>query len=85
VENGWLIYKDWEDFAACQAMVETPQLTREETEKARVRAYREYYFRPQFIVREAMRIRHPRDVKRLIRGARSVLARLSFFQSARSS
>jgi anaerobic magnesium-protoporphyrin IX monomethyl ester cyclase len=85
VENGWLIYKDWEDFAACQAMVETPQLTREETEKARVRAYREYYFRPQFIVREALRIRHPRDVKRLIRGARSVLARLSFFQSARGS
>jgi radical SAM superfamily enzyme YgiQ (UPF0313 family) len=83
-ENGWLIYDSWEDFAACQAMIETPQLSREETEAARIRAYREYYFRPGFILREAARIRHPRDIRRLVRGARSVLARLSFFQSARS-
>ena len=58
-------------------MIETPQLSRAETEEARIRAYREYYFRPRFILREAARIRHPRDVKRLLRGARSVLARLS--------
>jgi len=84
-ENGWLVCNDWEDFASCQAMIETPQLSRAETEAARIRAYREYYFRPAFIWREATRIRHPRDVRRLLRGARSVLARLSFFQSARSS
>jgi radical SAM superfamily enzyme YgiQ (UPF0313 family) len=85
IDNGWLIYDQWEDFASCKAMVETPQLSREQVEAARVRAYREYYFRPQFILREAVRIRHPRDVRRLVRGARSVLARLSFFDSARSS
>ncbi len=84
VENGWLIYEDWEDFASCQAMIETPLLSREQTEQARLRAYREYYFRPGFILREAARIRTPRDVRRLLRGARSVLARLSFFESARS-
>jgi anaerobic magnesium-protoporphyrin IX monomethyl ester cyclase len=83
-ENGWLIYDSWEDFASCQAMIETPQLSRQQTEAARIRAYREYYFRPAFMLREAARIRHPRDIKRLLRGARSVLARLSFFQSARS-
>jgi len=83
-QNGWLIYDDWEDFASNRAMIETPQLSRAETEAARIRAYREYYFRPQFIVREARRVRHLRDLKRLWRGARSVLARLSFFQSARS-
>jgi hypothetical protein len=65
-------------------MIETPQLSRQQTEAARIRAYREYYFRPAFMLREAARIRHPRDIKRLLRGARSVLARLSFFQSARS-
>ncbi len=85
VQNNWLIYDDWEDFASCKAMIETPQLSRAEVEEARIRAYREYYFRPQFILREALRIRHPRDVKRLLRGARSVLARLNFFQSARNS
>jgi len=82
VDNGWLVYNDWEDFAACQALIETPQLSRRETEQARVRAYREFYFRPAFILREAARIRHPRDLKRLMRGARSVLDRLSFFRSA---
>jgi anaerobic magnesium-protoporphyrin IX monomethyl ester cyclase len=82
VQNNWLIYDDWEDFASCKAMIETPQLSRAEMEEARLRAYREYYFRPQYILREALRIRHPRDVKRLWRGARSVLARLNFFQSA---
>lgn len=85
VQNNWLIYDNWEDFASCSALIDTPQLSREEVEEARIRAYREYYFRPQFILREALRIRHPRDVKRLWRGARSVLARLNFFQSARSS
>jgi len=85
VQNNWLVYNDWEDFASCEALIETTQLSREEVEKARIRAYREYYFRPKYIVREALRVRHPRDVQRLVRGAKSVLARLSFFQSARSA
>jgi len=85
VEHGWLVYKDWEDFASCEALIETPQLSRAEVQQARVRAYREFYFRPAYILQEAARIRHPRDVQRLIRGARSVLARLSFFHSAQRS
>jgi len=85
VENGWLRYNDWEDFTSCKALIETPQLSRKEVEEARVRAYREFYFRPAFILREATRIRHPRDLQRLVRGARSVLARLSFFQAARQA
>jgi anaerobic magnesium-protoporphyrin IX monomethyl ester cyclase len=82
VENDWLIYDDWEDFASSNALIETPQLTRQEAEAARIRAYREYYFRPRFILDEALRIRHPQDIRRLWRGAKSVLARLRFFESA---
>jgi radical SAM superfamily enzyme YgiQ (UPF0313 family) len=82
VENNWLIYDDWEDFASSNALIETPQLSREEAEAARIRAYREHYFRLRFILQEALRIRHPRDIKRLWRGAKSVLARLRFFESA---
>jgi len=85
VQNNWLIFNDWEDFASCNALIETPQLSRKEAEEARIRAYREYYFRPSFIWHEALRIRHPRDVKRLLRGAMSVVTRISFFQSARRS
>ena len=83
VEEDWLVYDGWEDFASSKALIETPQLSRQEVEAARIRAYREYYFRPRFIVQEALRIRHPQDIKRLWRGAKSVLARLRFFQSAR--
>jgi radical SAM superfamily enzyme YgiQ (UPF0313 family) len=82
VDNNWLIYDDWEDFASSNALIETPQLSRSEAEAARIRAYRQYYFRPRFILQEALRIRHPRDIKRLLRGAKSVLARLRFFESA---
>ncbi len=85
VRHGWLVYSDWEDFASCEALVETPQLSRAEVQQARVNAYREFYFRPAYIWQEALRIRHPRDLQRLMRGARSVLARLSFFRSAEPS
>jgi anaerobic magnesium-protoporphyrin IX monomethyl ester cyclase len=83
VENNWLVYDNWEDFASGNALIETPQLSRKETEAARIRAYREYYFRPRFILQEASRIRHPRDIRRIWRGAKSVLSRLRFFESAR--
>ena len=43
VENSWLIYDDWEDFASSNALIETPQLSREDAEAARIRAYREHY------------------------------------------
>jgi radical SAM superfamily enzyme YgiQ (UPF0313 family) len=82
VENSWLVYDDWEDFASSNALIETPQLSREEVEAARIRAYREQYFRPRYILQEALRVRHPRDIRRLWRGAKSVLARLRFFESA---
>jgi len=85
VANNWMVFDDWEDFASSNAIIETPDLSREDTEKARLRAYREYYFRPSYIWQQALHIRHPRDVKRLLRGAASVLARLSFFRSAHES
>jgi anaerobic magnesium-protoporphyrin IX monomethyl ester cyclase len=85
VDNDWMRFDDWEDFASCNAIIETPELSREDAEKARIHAYREYYFRPSFIWQQALHIRHPRDVKRLLRGVLSVLARLSFFRAARES
>lgn len=81
--NGWLRCNDWEDYASCSAIVETPWLSRDLLEDARIRAYREYYFRPAFILREALSIRHPGDIKRLLRGATSVMTRISFFESAK--
>lgn len=81
--NGWLLYDSWADFASKNSLIETEELSREEVERARVRAYREFYFRPGFILRSALRIRSPKDIRRLLRGAKSVVDRIFFFQGDR--
>jgi radical SAM superfamily enzyme YgiQ (UPF0313 family) len=79
MDNGWLVFDSWEDFAAENSLIETGQLTREDVEKARIRAYKEYYFSPRFVTRSLLRVRNFQDVKRLARGAKSVVDRVSFF------
>jgi radical SAM superfamily enzyme YgiQ (UPF0313 family) len=80
--NGWLTSENWADYTAESSLIETPWLTAKEVEEARIRAYREYYYRPRFIVGEALKVRRLADIKRLTRGANSVRARISFFNQA---
>lgn len=80
VRNGWLVYRDWQDFASCNSLIETEVLTREAVEQARIRAYREFYFRPSFILETALKIRSVRDVKRVLNSAKSIVDRIFFFQ-----
>jgi len=77
--NGWLTSENWADYTSEASLIETPWLTANEVEAARVRAYREYYYRPRFIVGEAMKVRRLADIKRLVRGANSVRTRIHFF------
>jgi anaerobic magnesium-protoporphyrin IX monomethyl ester cyclase len=83
--NGWLTSEVWADYTAESSLIETPWLTAEEVEEARIRAYREYYYRPRFIFGEALKVRRVADVKRLARGANSVRARIRFFQGSQGS
>jgi anaerobic magnesium-protoporphyrin IX monomethyl ester cyclase len=80
--NGWLTSENWVDYTSEASLIETPWLTAKEVEAARLRAYREYYYRPRFILSEALKIRRLADVKRLARGANSVRARIQFFHRA---
>ncbi len=80
--NGWLTSEVWADYTAENSLIETPWLTAQEVEEARIRAYREYYYRPRFILGEALKIRRLADVKRLARGANSVRSRIKFFSQA---
>jgi radical SAM superfamily enzyme YgiQ (UPF0313 family) len=80
IDNGWLVFDSWEDFAAENSLIETPELTREDVERARIRAYRRYYFNPRFVAKSVLRVRSLQDVRRLFRGGRSVLDRISFFK-----
>ncbi len=77
--NDWLVYDSWADFASKNALIETEGLSREEVERARVRAYREFYFRPSFIFKTALGIRSPRDVRRVLRSAKSIVDRIFYF------
>ena len=81
--NGWLVYDSWADFASKSSLIETEQLSREEVERARVRAYREFYFRPSFILKTALRIRSLQDMRRVLRSAKSIVDRIFFFQGDR--
>jgi anaerobic magnesium-protoporphyrin IX monomethyl ester cyclase len=80
--NGWLISENWSDYTSEASLIETPWLSAKEVEEARLRAYREYYYRPQYIVGEALKVRRLADLKRLARGANSVRARIRFFNQA---
>jgi radical SAM superfamily enzyme YgiQ (UPF0313 family) len=81
-ENGWLTSENWADYTSESSLIETPWLSAKEVEEARIRAYREYYYRPKFIVGEALKVRRLADIKRLARGANSVRARIRFFGQA---
>jgi anaerobic magnesium-protoporphyrin IX monomethyl ester cyclase len=80
VDNGWLVFDSWEDFAAENSLIATEDLSRQDVERARIHAYRSHYFSPRFVARSLLKVRSFGDVKRLFRGGRSVLDRISFFQ-----
>ncbi len=80
--NGWLTSENWADYTSESSLIETPWLSAKEVEEARVQAYREYYYRPKYIVGEALKVRRLADIKRLARGANSVRARIRFFGQA---
>jgi anaerobic magnesium-protoporphyrin IX monomethyl ester cyclase len=80
VDNDWLVFDSWEDFSAENSLIETEQLTRQDVERARIRAYSRYYYRPGFVVRSLLGVRSLQDLKRLLRGGKSVLDRISFFE-----
>ena len=80
--NGWLTSETWADYTSEASLIETPWLTADQVEQARIRAYQRYYWRPRFIVGEALKVRRLADVKRLARGANSVRARIRFFRQA---
>ncbi len=79
-EKGYLRYNDWEDFSACRGMIETPELSLEEVEEARVRAYKEFYFRPSYVAQTLLSIKSWDDLKSVVKSARSIVSRIGFFK-----
>jgi anaerobic magnesium-protoporphyrin IX monomethyl ester cyclase len=63
-EQGWIKARGWEDYdlgGAC--ILETPQLSAAEVDRARRRLYRRFYLRPRFLASQlGILARHPRQL-----------------------
>ncbi|HPJ71305.1 MAG TPA: radical SAM protein [bacterium] len=77
---GSLKYTSWEDFSSCRGMIETPELSLDQVEAARIRAYKEFYFRPSFLLRTLVGIHSLDDLKSVLASARSIVSRIGFFR-----
>ncbi len=79
--DGTLKYGSWADFSSCRGMIETPELSLKEVEAARVRAYKEFYFRPSYMLRTLKSVRSGSDFLSVLKSARSIVSRIGFFRS----
>lgn len=78
--KGWLEYESWEDFSAGNCLIETEKLSRKDVERARIQAYREFYFRSSYIFATALRLRNLREVGSVFKSAYSIIDRMAFFK-----
>lgn len=78
--KGWLEYESWEDFSAGNCLIETEKLSRKDVERARIQAYREFYFRSSYIFATAFRLRNLREVGSVFKSAYSIIDRMAFFK-----
>ncbi|MFQ6020441.1 MAG: B12-binding domain-containing radical SAM protein [Candidatus Aenigmatarchaeota archaeon] len=77
-KNNWLKFNKWSDFysATDRAVIETPQLSRKDLEKAVKMAYKEFYMRPRFILKKLFSINSFSQFKETIKGGFALLKSL---------
>jgi radical SAM superfamily enzyme YgiQ (UPF0313 family) len=79
-KKGYLKANCWEDYAATNLIIETEDFTTADVEDMRIYAYKQFYFRPSFILETAARLKNLRELKRVARGTWSILSRVQWFQ-----
>ncbi|MGD9130315.1 MAG: radical SAM protein [Candidatus Bathyarchaeota archaeon] len=79
LEKGWLKYKTWEDFDCRSPLIETDTLSIKDPMEYRTRAYRKFYIRPSFILRTSLKLWNPKEARRIIKSAKSVFQRISYY------
>ena len=79
LEKGWLKYESWEDFDCRKSLIETENFSSGDVEKYRNKAYREFYLRPSYILRTKLKMWNPKEARRIIRSAKSILERISYY------
>ena len=75
---GKITAKDWDDYSFdARSIYATDAWTEEEIQALLKRAYREFYFRPGFVLKQLFGIRSSADLRKIANGLRMVLNRLS--------
>jgi len=75
-QEKWLNTTDWKDFDPVKnSVVSYPDCSKKEIEQAIHKAYRKFYFRPNYILRKFIKIRSFRELSHLIKGALSLLSK----------
>ena len=80
LQKGWLKYESWEDFDCRKALIETDNLSIEDPTKYRSQAYRKFYLRPIYILRTSLKLWNPKEARRIIKSARSVIERIYYYK-----
>lgn len=74
LENNLLLAESFQEFDMTHGpVVKTRDMDRQELEHVLARAYREFYFRPKFIVQTLMHLRDVDEIKRVFRSLKSLV------------
>jgi len=74
VENDLLLAKSFKEFDMTHGpVVKTQDLERHELEHILARAYREFYFRPKFVLQTILHLRDMDEIKRVLRSLKSLV------------
>ena len=82
-QKGYLKAKKWEDFAACNLIIETEDFTVQDIEKMRQYAYKKFYFRLSFVFKTLLRMQNAEEIKRVLRGFKSIINRVFYYKPER--
>jgi radical SAM superfamily enzyme YgiQ (UPF0313 family) len=74
-----LLKQDWSLFTSRAPVVGTRELDPEQLRRLIARAYRTFYFRPQYLLMRTKKLRSAHEVIRVIRGFKSALRYAGFF------
>ena len=67
LREGSLVARDWSDYEINRCIVRSPELSREQLQRWRQRAYLTTYMSPRFIAARLTEIRSPREFGRIVR------------------
>lgn len=72
--NGYLRTLDWEEYDLANSVLDLPTISQEEIDRMYATAYREFYFRPRFLMRRLLSTHGVRDLIANVQALRSVLS-----------